>query len=121
MSIVALTSGAVVSRVEDAAQRELLAGWFAEYAPMVERVVARSVRREDAGDVEDLAQDVWVAVWQYLLRGNAVARPAGLLARMARCRVAHHYRSARMRRERATDFQSEVAVDRLAAWIGAAA
>ncbi|WP_309097531.1 sigma factor [Streptomyces sp.] len=102
--------------------RELLAGWFAEYAPMVEGVVARTVRLGDVDLVEDLAQDVWVEAWQYLLRGNEVARPAGLLAQKARRRVARHYASARVRRELLTDYEDDSsAVARLASWIGAAA
>ncbi|MFJ4276195.1 RNA polymerase sigma factor [Streptomyces coelicoflavus] len=101
--------------------RELLSGWFAEYGPMVEGVVARTVRLGDRDLVEDLAQDVWVKAWQYLLRGNEVARPAGLLAFFARCRVVDHYRLARVRRELLSDFQDEAAVVRLASWIGAAA
>ncbi|MFE9853474.1 RNA polymerase sigma factor [Streptomyces sp. NPDC005576] len=109
-------------RSADAVLRELLAGWVAEYGVMVGRVVARSVRREDLHLVDDLVQDVWVEVWQYLLCGNDVQRPAGLLAVMARSRVCGHYRSARVRRELATDFQDyERAVHRLASWIGAAA
>ncbi|MGC9479715.1 RNA polymerase sigma factor [Streptomyces sp. WG4] len=109
------------SRPGDIEARELLASWFAEFAPMVEAVVARRVRLGDHDLVEDLAQDVWVRAWQYLLRGNAVERPAGLLAFFARCRVVDHYRLARVRREAATDFQDEAAVVRLASWIGAAA
>lgn len=109
-------------RPADGPTRVLLDGWYREHAAMVRRVVARSVRREDADLVEDLAQDVWVEAWQYLLRGNTVARPVGLLATMARSRVAAHYRSARVRREQATDFQTtDLAVDRLVSWIGAAA
>ncbi|MGW3304699.1 RNA polymerase sigma factor [Streptomyces rubiginosohelvolus] len=111
-----------VSRPADAVLRVQLDGWFREYAPMVRRVVARAVRREDVDLVDDLAQDVWVEAWQYLLRGNDVQRPAGLLAVMARSRVSAHYRSARVRREQAVDFQDyELAVDRLVSWIGAAA
>ncbi|MEU0705389.1 sigma-70 family RNA polymerase sigma factor [Streptomyces bacillaris] len=111
-----------VSRPADAALRVLLDSWFREYAPMVRRVVARAVRREDVDLVDDLAQDVWVEAWQYLLRGNTVTRPAGLLAVMARSRVCGHYRLARVRRETLTDFQvTELAVDRLVSWIGAAA
>ncbi|MFE6632601.1 RNA polymerase sigma factor [Streptomyces rochei] len=109
------------SRPEDAAVREVLAGWFAEFAPMVEAVVARTVRLGDHDLVEDLAQDVWVEAWQYLLRGNEVERPAGLLAMKARRRVYAHYRLARVQREAVTDFQDEAAVVRLASWIGAAA
>ncbi|MFG3399161.1 sigma factor [Streptomyces parvus] len=116
------TAAVGVSRPADAVLRVQLDGWFREYAPMVRRVVARAVRREDAGLVDDLAQDVWVEAWQYLLRGNDVVRPAGLLAVMARSRVSAHYRSARVRRETLTDFQvTELAVDRLVSWIGAAA
>ncbi|RPK77829.1 sigma factor [Streptomyces sp. ADI98-10] len=113
---------AAAVRPADAVLRQRLDSWFREFAPMVRRVVARSVRREDVDLVDDLAQDVWVQAWQYLLRGNEVARPAGLLAVMARSRVCGHYRSARVRREQATDFQvTELAVDRLVSWIGAAA
>ncbi|MCX4581347.1 hypothetical protein OHB41_51305 [Streptomyces sp. NBC_01571] len=115
-----VVGGAV--RPEDDQARQLLAGWFGEYAPMVRGVVGRTVRYGDLDLVDDLAQDVWVAAWRYLLRGNEVARPAGLLAFMARCRVVDHYRLARVRREQATDFQDDSdAVARLASWIGAAA
>lgn len=110
------------ARRQDAGMRDLLGDWFAQYAPMVEAVVARSVRLGDRDLVEDLAQDVWVEAWQYLLRGNEVARPAGLLAAMARSRVRAHYASARARREVLADFQDDSsAVTRLASWIGAAA
>ncbi|MFE5547271.1 RNA polymerase sigma factor [Streptomyces sp. NPDC056534] len=126
MSIV--TERLVGARIEvrlagDGVARDVLAGWFVEFAPMVRRRVARAVRLEDAHLAEDLAQDVWVEAWQYLLRGNTVASPAGLLAVMARSRVSAHYRSARVRRERLTDFQTadDLAVERLAEWIGAAA
>ncbi|WP_190175509.1 RNA polymerase sigma factor [Streptomyces nitrosporeus] len=113
---------AAAVRPADAVLRQVLDGWFREFGPMVGRVVARSVRREDLHLVDDLTQDVWVEVWQYLLRGNTVARPAGLLAVMARSRVCGHYRLARTRREVSTDFQDyERAVDRLASWIGTAA
>jgi Sigma-70 region 2 len=107
-------------RVEDAEARALLADWFGEYAPMVQGVVARTVHHGDLDLVEDLAQDVWVEAWQYLLRGNTVARPAGLLAQKARRRVRAHYRSARVRRERVTDPASE-AMDRIVAVIERAA
>ncbi|MFH9090935.1 RNA polymerase sigma factor [Streptomyces sp. NPDC017673] len=110
------------ARVEDSGAREVLAGWFGEYAPMVQGVVARAVRPGDLDLVEDLAQDVWVEAWQYLLRGNEVARPAGLLAQKARRRVAKHYASARVRRELLCDYQDDTAaVVRLASWLGAAA
>ncbi|MFI2620563.1 hypothetical protein [Streptomyces sp. NPDC018584] len=103
----------------DAVVRQLLAGWFSEYAPMVEGVIARTVRPGDLDLVEDLAQDVWVEAWQYLLRGNEVTRPAGLLAMKARRRVRAYYRLARVRREQTTDFDEACAVGRLAQRIGA--
>lgn len=109
-------------RPEDDTARVLLDGWVREYGPMVRGVVARGVRLGDADLVDDLVQDVWLEAWQYLLRGNEVRRPHGLLAVMARSRVSAHYRLARVRRERVVDFQDyERAVDRLASWIGAAA
>ena len=111
------------ARTGDVVARALVAGWYVQFGPMVESVVARAVRPSDADVVEDLAQDVWVETYQYLLRGNAVTRPAGLLAAKARRRVARHYASARVRRELAYDFQDDysAAVVRLASWIGAAA
>ncbi|MCA1222191.1 RNA polymerase sigma factor [Streptomyces sp. 8L] len=112
-------AGAV--RVGDASVRALLADWFAAYGPLVERVVGRQVRREDLDLVEDLAQDAWLMAWQHLLSGQAVVSPRGFLAVVARRRVFAHYRTARVRREEATNFQDEAAVARLAARIGAAA
>ncbi|MFD0547692.1 RNA polymerase sigma factor [Streptomyces mexicanus] len=110
------------ARAKDDQARALLTDWVGEYAPMVHAVVARAVRPGDADVVEDLVQDVWLEAWQYMLRGNTVARPAGLLATKARRRVAKHYASARVRRELLTDYQDETsAVARLASWIGAAA
>ncbi|WP_329039916.1 hypothetical protein OIE71_34770 (plasmid) [Streptomyces sp. NBC_01725] len=78
------------ARPDDA---RVLDGWFREYGPMVRRVVARSVRIEDADLADDLAQDVWVDAWQHLLRGNEVLKPHGMLAAMARNRARRHYLS----------------------------
>nr|AHC28147.1 putative RNA polymerase sigma factor [Streptomyces sp. F11] len=78
-------------------------------------IVGRTLRPEDrAAYVDDLAQDVWLMVWQYLLRGNEIRNASGLLAVFARRRVYAHYRSARVRREQATD-PTSLALDRLCA------
>ena len=87
----------------DQEQRAHLASLASTYQPLVRRVVARNLRPADAHLADDLAQDVWLTAWQYLLRGNTITRPAGLLSTMARRRVVDHYRSARVRREVLTD------------------
>ncbi|MGW6310198.1 RNA polymerase sigma factor [Streptomyces niveus] len=122
-SVRPIRRGSLAARPADDVARELLDGWVREYGPMVRRVVARNVfRHDDEHLVDDLVQDVWLEAWQYLLRGNEVRKPNGLLALMARTRVCRYYQSARVRREQAVDFQDyELAVDRLASWIGAAA
>ncbi|MFC9223181.1 RNA polymerase sigma factor [Streptomyces hygroscopicus] len=80
-----------------------LAALVVAHTSTVQTVISRALRPEDRHLVEDLAQDVWLTAWQYLLRGNTITRPAGLLATMARHRVTDHYRSARVRREVSTD------------------
>lgn len=107
------------SRPGDDELRVVLGEWAARWQSMVVRVVARSLRDGDRHLAEDLAQDVWVTAWQHLLGGGRVERPAGWLATVARRQVRAHYRSARARREVATDFEDAVTVARLAAWIGA--
>jgi hypothetical protein len=109
------------SRPEDAGLRELLAQWAAEYHRMVVAVAARTLRAEDRALAEDVAQDVWLAVWQHLLSGQHVGNPAGFLAVAARRRVYAHYASARARREQCTDYSDAAAVARLASWLEAAA
>ncbi|MFH9426405.1 hypothetical protein [Streptomyces sp. NPDC017529] len=95
-----------------------LAELYANEHQRVLRVVARTLRIEDrAAYAEDLAQDVWLMAWQFLLRGNQITSP-GLLSVMARRRVYAHYRSARIRRESAVDPQN-VALNRLVAVIEA--
>jgi DNA-directed RNA polymerase specialized sigma24 family protein len=105
-------------------EQVLAAGLTELYANQHSRVlgiVARTLRQEDrAAYAEDLAQDVWLMVWQYLLRGNEIIRPAGLLATFARRRVYAHYRSARVRREMAVDPQQYGPLDRICAELTAA-
>ncbi len=105
-------------------QEEALAAGLAElYANQHARVLAivgRNVRWEDRDLVEDLAQDVWLMFWQYLLRGNEVRRPSGLLSVFARRRVFAYYRLARVRREQVTDPQDRV-ISRITAALGAVA
>ncbi|MFH9244691.1 RNA polymerase sigma factor [Streptomyces lydicus] len=83
----------------DQERRELLATFYSLYADQIRLVVARSLRPEDRHQADDIAQDVWLTAWQYLLRGNDIRNPRALLSQMARHRVVDHYRSARVRRE----------------------
>jgi DNA-directed RNA polymerase specialized sigma24 family protein len=102
---------AAISRA--AAERQLaalLAGLYIEHSALVGRVAARNLRPADRHLVEDISQDVWLAAWRYLLRGNTIDRPAGLLATMARRRVVDHCRLARVRREVVTDTTCPVSV-----------
>ncbi|MEU0002435.1 hypothetical protein ABZ069_36605 [Streptomyces microflavus] len=96
-----------------------LAEIYANQHVRVLNIVARTLRLEDrAAYAEDLAQDVWLMVWQYLLRGNEIRNASGLLSVFARRRVYAHYRSARVRREMAMDPQ-DGPLDRLCAELAA--
>jgi DNA-directed RNA polymerase specialized sigma24 family protein len=107
------------NRTEVEALAADLTAIYANQHSRVLGIVASRLRDEDrAAYADDLAQDVWLMVWQYLLRGNEVTSWPGLLAVFARRRVYAHYRSARVRRESATDPQS-VALDRLCAELDA--
>lgn len=103
-------------RPEDAVLAAGLAEIYANQHARVLAIVTRNLRLEDREQAEDLAQDAWLELWQYLLRGNEVRNPAGLMAVVARNKVRRHYNLARVRREVATD-----PLERLVALIGAAA
>lgn len=109
------------SRPEDESLRRMLAGWVSEYHGLVVAVAVRALREQDRALAEDIAQDVWLTVWQHLLGGHVVEHPRGLLVVMARRRVYAHYALARVRREESVDWSDEAAVERLASWVGAAA
>lgn len=94
---------------------EMFATLYAAHSEQVRRVILAGLRAGDAHQVDDLAQEVWLALWRRLDRGDAVRRPAGLLAVMARHRVVDHYRSAYVRREVATDTTVYGVFDRAAA------
>lgn len=65
----------------------LLANLYTTHSALVLDVVARSLRPEDAQQVEDVAQDVWLAVWEHLLRGGTICDPARLLPTFIRSSV----------------------------------
>jgi DNA-directed RNA polymerase specialized sigma24 family protein len=96
-------------------QQAQVTALYIEQQDRVRYLVARALRPADQQLAEDLAQDVWVTYWQYILRGNTVDTPAALLATMARRRVCDHYRSARVRREGITDFSDDAQARRLPA------
>jgi DNA-directed RNA polymerase specialized sigma24 family protein len=108
----------MLNRTETRALAVELTAVYANQHQRVLGIVARTLRVEDRADADDLAQDVWLMAWQYVLRGNEVASWPGLLAVFARRRVYAHYRSARVRREQAADPQ-DTALDRLCAELGA--
>lgn len=92
----------------DQQQRHEVASLYVQHADTVRRIVARSLNPADQHQADDLAQDVWLTFWQYVLRGNSIPRPAGLLTTMARHKVVDHYRLARVRREVAVDTTAAV-------------
>ncbi|MYR27805.1 MULTISPECIES: sigma factor [unclassified Streptomyces] len=110
------------SRPADAELRERLQALAAEHHPLVVRVAARALRIEDVALAQDIAQDVWLTAWQYLLGGHRIEAPRGYLATLARRRVRAHYAQARTRYEEAVDYADTTrAAVRLAERIGAAA
>lgn len=101
--------------------REVLSGMAIEHQDRVRGVAANALRFEDRHLADDIAQDVWLAAWRYLLRGNDVpSRPGSFLSAMARNQVRRHYNLARTRRECATD-PANIALDRLCAELEAIA
>ncbi|MDT9686404.1 hypothetical protein RND61_30680 [Streptomyces sp. TRM76323] len=107
------------NRIEDRALAADLTAIYANQHVRVLGIVSRTLRPEDrAAYVDDLAQDVWLMAWQYLLRGNTIDSPSGLLAVLARRRVYAHYRSARVRREQVVE---AAALERVCAELAAVA
>lgn len=98
-----------------AEQRDQVTALFLRHDDRIRRMIAARLLPEDKHLADDLAQDVWLRLWQYVSRGDTIERPAGLLATMARCRVAHHYRAARTRREQSTDYADAAAASCLPA------
>src|SRR5690606_19707851 len=63
----------VKNRTHEQALAADLTELYANQHQRVLGIVARTLRDEDrAAYAEDLAQDVWLMVWQYLLRGNEI-------------------------------------------------
>jgi DNA-directed RNA polymerase specialized sigma24 family protein len=87
---------------------------YAAHATRVHRLVLAELRPADRHQADDLTQDVFLALWRYLQRGEQVTRPTGLLTVMARHRVIDYYRLARVRREVATDPTTHGVFDRAA-------
>lgn len=81
--------------------------WHRQYGRMVRRIAVTELRHEDAALAEDIAQEVWLQLWVYVVGGAQVERPASLLATITRRTVGMHYRrvAASMRpRTRAVDY-----------------
>lgn len=94
---------------------ELFAALYAAHSARVRRVILAELRLGDRDQVDDLTQDVWLALWRRLERGDVPRSAAGLLSVMARHRVIDHYRRAHVRREIPTDTTTYGAFDQAAA------
>jgi DNA-directed RNA polymerase specialized sigma24 family protein len=76
---------------EDQQLSGLLATLYTAHSALVLDIVARSLRPEDAQQAEDIAQDVWLAAWEHLLRGGTIENPARLLTVLVRSMVTDFY------------------------------
>jgi DNA-directed RNA polymerase specialized sigma24 family protein len=72
-------------------------GWHRQYHRMVLRIAAAQLRYQDAALAEDIAQEVWLRVWAYLVQGAQIQSPASLFAAITRRVVVDHYRAAAAR------------------------
>lgn len=88
---------------------------YLAYGDTVRRLVAARLRHDDRDLVDDLSQDVWLAVTEHVRHGRYVRTPLGLLATIARHRVADHYRAAHTRRSTPADWADVVQARRLPA------
>lgn len=94
---------------------ELFTALYAAHSVRVRRVILANLRTADRHQADDLAQDVWLALWRRLERGDVLRNVPALLAVMARHRVIDHYRLAYVRRELPTDTTTYGAFDQAAA------
>jgi DNA-directed RNA polymerase specialized sigma24 family protein len=79
---------------------------YATFRPRVEGYIAARLPRRDSQLAEDLAAEVFTSLWRTHFapgRDVGVTHPWGLLATIARRRMADHFRLARNVRETATD------------------
>lgn len=82
---------------------ELFTALYAAHSIRIRRVVLAELRPADHDHADDLTQDVWLAFWRRLERGDVLRNVPALLVVMARHRVIDHYRRAHVRREIPTD------------------
>ncbi|HEV2640117.1 MAG TPA: sigma-70 family RNA polymerase sigma factor [Actinocrinis sp.] len=92
---------------------ERFADLYRQHLPMVRRVAADGVRRDDRGLVEDFAQVVFLRLWSYLAAGNPVDRPAALLGTITRHTLIDYYRVKRNTSTVAVDFTDSFEAFRL--------
>lgn len=96
-------------------QQQHVTALYLDHGDRIRQQVVALLRPADQHLADDLAQDVWLTLWQYVLRGNTITRPGGLLCTMARHRVADHYRAAHTRRSAPADFADTFEARRLPA------
>jgi DNA-directed RNA polymerase specialized sigma24 family protein len=64
---------------------------FSEHAAWLVALISEWLAPEDRGEAEDLAQDVWLAVWERAASGAPLGEPEGLLVDLAGRAVATFY------------------------------
>jgi hypothetical protein len=76
----------------DLAEARVDVSWlFGEYAGELVRLISGALRSEDVGEAEDLAQDVWLGVWERAVADGRLESPACVLLDLAVARVAEFY------------------------------
>lgn len=95
-------------------QTDQVTALYLDHGDMVRKTVAAALRPEDRTTdlVDDLSQEVWLAVVQYVAAGRTI-RSGGLLRTIARHRVTDHYRLAHTRRSAPADWSDTIAARRL--------
>jgi len=64
---------------------------FGEYSGELVRLISGALRTEDVGEAEDLAQDVWLGLWERAVADGRLESPASALLDLAVARVAEFY------------------------------
>ena len=82
---------AIIPQTGLAEAREDVSWLYGEYAGELVRLISGALRAEDVGEAEDLAQDVWLGLWERAVADGRLDSPAGALLDLAIARVAAFY------------------------------
>jgi len=82
----------IIPQTDPVAEAHKDVSWlFGEYAGELVRLISGALRSEDVGEAEDLAQDVWLSLWERAVADGRLVSPAGVLLDLAVARVAAFY------------------------------